>query len=245
MNRAQISRRSLLGAAGALAGAAALPNLGRVAKADDTITLNVFVHDNHPFDRRQTDLRSEISQCQTQYDEAKRPRHFPSDSRGQGRRHAGHHLAAGRHGPGTRQNRRAARCDRCRHQSQGRTFARRDRRLLYPVDPEIRRVPRRRRHDWVYLPSGSSSTRRRPSPTIGRGTSSPEAAPSRSRQKPAPNRCDPDPPARRIGVSGRTSSTNSARHAPTPTARRSRSTTTRASPRWNRPNASRGRRRGR
>jgi multiple sugar transport system substrate-binding protein len=51
MHRTQLSRRRLLGAAGALAGAAALPNVGRVAKADDTITLNVFVHDNHPFDK--------------------------------------------------------------------------------------------------------------------------------------------------------------------------------------------------
>jgi len=51
MSRAQISRRSLIGTAGALAGAAALPGLRRTTKADDEITLNVYVHDNHPFDR--------------------------------------------------------------------------------------------------------------------------------------------------------------------------------------------------
>jgi ABC-type glycerol-3-phosphate transport system substrate-binding protein len=47
MSRARFSRRAFLGAAGVLAGAA-LPNL---AMADDTVTLDVYVHDNHPFDR--------------------------------------------------------------------------------------------------------------------------------------------------------------------------------------------------
>jgi len=51
MNRRQISRRRLLGTGAALAGAAALPNFGRAATAADTITLNVFVHGNHPFDK--------------------------------------------------------------------------------------------------------------------------------------------------------------------------------------------------
>ena len=50
MNGVKISRRGLIGAAGALAGAAALPGVGRTARAADEITLNVFVHGNHPFD---------------------------------------------------------------------------------------------------------------------------------------------------------------------------------------------------
>jgi ABC-type glycerol-3-phosphate transport system substrate-binding protein len=41
----------LVGGAGALAGAAALGRTSRRASAQEQITLNVYVHDNHPFDR--------------------------------------------------------------------------------------------------------------------------------------------------------------------------------------------------
>lgn len=51
MTSRHISRRSLIGAAGALAGGSLLPSTRRVASAQEAITLNVYVHDNHPFDR--------------------------------------------------------------------------------------------------------------------------------------------------------------------------------------------------
>lgn len=46
-----MTRRALVGAAGALAGAAALRTSARPAIAQEAITLDVYVHDNHPFDR--------------------------------------------------------------------------------------------------------------------------------------------------------------------------------------------------